>query len=116
MIRAETDEQHPVVDSRRFLPETDVHFPLHWAVPPLDWGDHPEARLMSRETAFFLRNEIDRLPPVQAAVVTLRDIEGLDAPEVSTLLGVSDGNQRVLLHRARTRLWRALEVHLGETL
>jgi RNA polymerase sigma-70 factor, ECF subfamily len=69
---------------------------------------------LSRETAAFLRNEIDRLPPVQAAVVTLRDVEGLDARDVSQILSVSDGNQRVLLHRARTKLWRALELHLGE--
>ena len=69
---------------------------------------------MSLETAAFLRKEIDELPPVQAAVVTLRDVEGLEADDVAQILGVSDGNQRVLLHRARTKLWRALEIHLGE--
>jgi RNA polymerase sigma-70 factor (ECF subfamily) len=47
--------------------------------------------------------------------VTLRDVEGLDAREVGDLIGVSDGNQRVLLHRARTKLWRALEAYFGET-
>ncbi len=114
MILAEVGEQGPVVDRDRFLPETAPEYPLHWAVPPFDWGDHPETRLLSRETATFLKNEIDRLPPVQAAVVTLRDVEGLEAEDVSQMLSVSAGNQRVLLHRARTKLWRALELHLGE--
>jgi RNA polymerase sigma-70 factor (ECF subfamily) len=114
MITAEIDEQRPFVDGDRFLPATDQQYPLHWGAPPIDWGEHPEARILSRETATFLRAEIDRLPPVQAAVVTLRDIEGLHPRDVAQALGVSDGNQRVLLHRARTKLWRALEIHLGE--
>ena len=114
MIVSEVNEQRPIVDRGRFLPETDAEYPLHWAAPPPDWGEHPEARVMSLETAAFLRKEIDELPPVQAAVVTLRDVEGLEADDVSQLLGVSDGNQRVLLHRARTKLWRALELHLRE--
>jgi RNA polymerase sigma-70 factor (ECF subfamily) len=115
MARAETEESDPVVDTGRFLPDTDPQYPRHWAAPPLDWGDHPEVRLLSLEVARLVQSEIDRLPPVQAAVVTLRDVEGLDAREVGDLIGVSDGHQRVLLHRARTKLWRALEAYFGET-
>jgi RNA polymerase sigma-70 factor (ECF subfamily) len=115
MVRAETEEAGPFVDAERFLPDGAPEYARHWAAAPREWGEHPEARLLSREAARFVRNEIDRLPPVQAAVITLRDVEGLDAQEVSALLGISDGNQRVLLHRARTKLWRALELYLEET-
>jgi RNA polymerase sigma-70 factor (ECF subfamily) len=114
-VRAETEEREPFVDAGRFLPETDLEYPKHWSAPPRDWGEHPEARLMSLEVARLVQTEIDRLPPVQAAVVVLRDVAGLEAGDVGELLGVSDANQRVLLHRARTKLWRALDAYFGET-
>jgi RNA polymerase sigma-70 factor, ECF subfamily len=113
-IVAEIGARDHAVDRARFLPNGDARYPAHWETPPADWGDHPEARLLSRETAELLADQIDELPPAQAAVLMLRDIEGLDRTEVCGLLGISDGNQRVLLHRARTTLWRALESHLAE--
>ena len=57
---------------------------------------------------------VEELPPQQREVITLRDIEGYGSDEVCNLLGLSDTNQRVLLHRARSRVRRALEPHLAE--
>ena len=56
---------------------------------------------------------IDALPPVQRAVITLRDVVGMEPGEVCGLMGLTDGNQRVLLHRARSRVRRALDAHLS---
>jgi RNA polymerase sigma-70 factor (ECF subfamily) len=79
-----------------------------WATPPRPWIE-PERRLLALETRAVLRAALARLPDRQRAVVTLRDVEGLDAGEVAELLGVSDGCQRVLLHRGRARLRSVLE-------
>jgi RNA polymerase sigma-70 factor (ECF subfamily) len=57
---------------------------------------------------------IATLPPNQRLVITLRDVQGFDAGEVCQLLGVSEANQRVLLHRARTRVRAALEGYVNE--
>ena len=79
-----------------------------WATPPRPWIE-PERRLLALETRAMLRAALARLPDRQRAVVTLRDVEGLDAAEVAELLDISDGCQRVLLHRARARLRSVLE-------
>ena len=78
-------------------------WPGHWATPPRPWED-PERRLESLEARERLREAIAALPDVHQAVLTLRDVVGLDAPEVCALLELSDGNQRVILHRARARV------------
>jgi RNA polymerase sigma-70 factor, ECF subfamily len=84
-----------------------------WSDPPGPWpGENPETQLLRRETLAVLARELDGLPPAQRAVVTLRDIEGLEPSDVCTILEISDSNQRVLLHRGRARLRRALERHL----
>jgi RNA polymerase sigma-70 factor, ECF subfamily len=83
-----------------------------WLVPPQPWGD-PEERLLQGELRDRVRAELAALPPVQRAVVTLRDLEGLDSGEVCDLLSISAGNQRVLLHRGRTRLRVALAAELA---
>jgi RNA polymerase sigma-70 factor (ECF subfamily) len=67
------------------------------------WCD-PDRRLTSLETRAALRVALAALPPRQRRVVTLRDVEGLAAEDVCELLDLSPGNQRLLLHRARTRL------------
>jgi RNA polymerase sigma-70 factor, ECF subfamily len=85
----------------------------HWAVPPRSWDDVPEAQLLSKETHAVIASTIEELPPAQAAVITLRDVQGWGADEVCALFGISQGNQRVLLHRARSRVRAALERHLG---
>jgi RNA polymerase sigma-70 factor (ECF subfamily) len=78
-----------------------------WASSPRPWND-PERRLMSLEARAALRTALAQLPARQRAVVTLRDVEGLDASETAELLGLTDVNMRVLLHRGRTALRAAL--------
>jgi RNA polymerase sigma-70 factor, ECF subfamily len=78
-----------------------------WASPPEPWADRAEDRLVAAELAEKVKELLPRLPEAQRQVVVLRDVEGLPAAEVARLLEVSDGNQRVLLHRGRARL-RAL--------
>ena len=72
----------------------------------------PERRLLSSETLAVIEQEIAKLPPNQAIVVTMRDVEGFDAEAVRNVLDISETNQRVLLHRARSKLRRALEEYL----
>ena len=74
--------------------------------PPLHWADEAVERLVAPELAARVRELIERLPQAQREVVTLRDVEGLSSVEVCSLLGISEGHQRVLLHRARSRLRR----------
>jgi RNA polymerase sigma-70 factor (ECF subfamily) len=84
-----------------------------WVQPPSLWTEQdPEGVLLRHETADFLQNAIDSLPPTQRAVVTLRDVDGVAAEEVCNILAISETNQRVLLHRARTKVRAALESHL----
>lgn len=84
-----------------------------WVQPPSLWQEQdPEDLLLRAETVDWLENAIASLPPNQRAVVTLRDIEGIDAQEVCNVLAITETNQRVLLHRARTRVRGMLEEHL----
>lgn len=96
------------VDPDRFHDESS-RYAGHWASPPTPW---PDRALMDAETVRLVQAEIERLPAMQRAVVTLRDMEGLEAQEVCQALGLSGANQRVLLHRARCRMRAALEHHL----
>ncbi len=75
-------------------------------------SERPEAPLMRKETIRDLERALEELPPNQRAVVTLRDIEDLDAGEVCSTLRIAAGNQRVLLHRGRSKLRQALAEHL----
>jgi RNA polymerase sigma-70 factor, ECF subfamily len=79
------------------------------------WEGDPEERLLAGEARELILATIETLPPAQRATITLRDIEGMSAEEVCNVLEVSDTNQRVLLHRARSTVRRALERYLGET-
>jgi RNA polymerase sigma-70 factor (ECF subfamily) len=101
-------EEGPSVDPDRFFPPDHDRYPGHWAFGPTRW-ETPEEGLLSGEARELVLREIDRLPDAQRAVITLRDIEGWPSEEVSEALEVSDGNQRVLLHRARTKVREALE-------
>ncbi len=85
-----------------------------WAQPPVAWQD-AETALGDRQLVAHLERAIAELPANQRLVVTLRDVEGLESDEVCNLLGITETNQRVLLHRARTRLRAALAAQLGST-
>jgi RNA polymerase sigma-70 factor (ECF subfamily) len=104
------DEEGPSVDPDRFRPDGDA-WPGHWAAPPCAWED-PERRLGSLEARALLRAAIDELPPVQQAVIALRDVEGVSAEEVCDLLDITAVNQRVILHRARSRVRSVLERYM----
>jgi RNA polymerase sigma-70 factor (ECF subfamily) len=105
------EDDGPSVDPDRFLgPEE--RFPGHWSAPPSSWAGEPEERLVAGETLDVIKREIDKLPPAQALVITMRDVEGFGSEEVCNALGISETNQRVLLHRARTKVRRALEEYL----
>ena len=85
-----------------------------WAAYPRAWSSVPEDRLLGRETLELAARAIDALPARQREVLVLRDVAGMEPEEVCTALGLTDGNQRVLLHRARGKVRRVLEAHLGE--
>jgi RNA polymerase sigma-70 factor (ECF subfamily) len=97
----------PTVDPSRFGPQG------NWADPPVPWPDDIDDRLVATQLAERIRPRIEELPDMQRQVVTLRDVDGLGAREVCDLLGLSEGNQRVLLHRGRARLRGMLETEMG---
>jgi RNA polymerase sigma-70 factor (ECF subfamily) len=105
------DDDGASVDPDRFL-GPDERFPGHWSSPPSSWAGEPEQRLVAAETLDVIKREIDKLPPAQALVITMRDIDGFSSEEVCNALDISETNQRVLLHRARTKVRRALEDYL----
>lgn len=80
-----------------------------WATPPVHWADEAVDRMVAPELAARVRELVEELPLAQRQVVTLRDVEGLPGADVCDILGISEGNQRVLLHRARARIRRHLE-------
>jgi RNA polymerase sigma-70 factor, ECF subfamily len=102
----------PTVDPHRFI--DGGTFDGYWSVSPSRFSDLPEERLLASETRAVLGQAINELPDRQQQVVRLRDVEGWDAEEVCELLGLSAGNQRVLLHRARAHLRSVLEGHFQE--
>jgi RNA polymerase sigma-70 factor (ECF subfamily) len=104
----------PAVDPDRFLPDDHPRWPHHWATPPDSWTAIPEERFLSRETLSHVREAIGALPPNQRKVITLRDVDGWSSEEVCNALGISETNQRVLLHRARSKVRRVLERYFAE--
>lgn len=104
----------PAVEPARFLPADHARWPHHWAVEPLPWPT-PEEDLLAGETRALILETIATLPATQREVLVLRDLEGLSATEVCNVLGLTDTNQRVLLHRARSRVRLAMERHFTPT-
>lgn len=98
----------PVVDPSRFYDANHPRWPHHWAEAPIAWRT-PEDELLARETRSVILGAIDALPESQRDVLVLRDIEGLTGTEVCNILGLTGTHQRVLLHRARSRVRAALE-------
>jgi RNA polymerase sigma-70 factor, ECF subfamily len=111
-VGPEPDE--PAVEPERFQDETD-RYPGGWKDSPQPWEGDPEERLLAGEARALILDAIEQLPPNQRAVITLRDIEGFSSDEARNVLDLSETNQRVLLHRARSKVRRALEQYLGET-
>ncbi len=114
MPNYEAQFHEPAVDPERFIPPDDPQGKGRWATYPQTWDSIPEACLLSQETQAYIERAIEALLPSQRAVITLRDIEGWTSDEVCRLLEISQANQRVLLHRARSKVRRALERYLGE--
>jgi RNA polymerase sigma-70 factor, ECF subfamily len=103
----------PAVDPDRFL-DRSARYEGHWATKPASWGAQPEERLLSSETRSVIAEAVAALPPSQREVITLRDIEGWGATEVCNVCQISESNQRVLLHRARSKVRRAIERYFDE--
>ena len=97
------------VDPARFLPADHPEHPGHWASPPDHWSSSTEDKVVGREMMEVLRRGLDALPPAQRVVVSLRDVHGWPSAQVCEALGLSEANQRVLLHRGRSRLRGVLE-------
>jgi RNA polymerase sigma-70 factor, ECF subfamily len=96
-------DPEPAVDPARFDASGG------WADPPEHWIEAAEDRLAAGKFADRLRELIAELPARQREVVILRDVEELTSEEVCSVLAISDGNQRVLLHRGRSRLRQLFE-------
>ena len=103
------DSSEPTVDPKRFRDPSADKNPNDWAVEPTSRAGIPEERLLSQETMSLIRGAIDALPEHQQVVITLHDRDELSAQEICNILGISETNQRVLLHRARARVRQALE-------
>ena len=112
-IEDEGAAYEPSVDPGRFR-GSDDQWPGHWVSAPPSWSDIPEDRFLASETFRVVDEALRGLPPAQREVVTLRDIDGWSSTEVCNVLGLSETNQRVLLHRGRSRVREALERHLSE--
>jgi RNA polymerase sigma-70 factor, ECF subfamily len=111
-LAAAEDTGEPSVDPERFLPPDHERFPGHWAVAPTRWPT-PEEGLLSGETRGVILAAIRKLPDAQRTVLALRDIEGWSSKEVAAALEITPGNQRILLHRARSRVRTAIEDYFG---
>jgi RNA polymerase sigma-70 factor, ECF subfamily len=110
-VLGETEAGEPAVPADRFLSSEDPQAPNGWASPPR-WASLPVQRLETRETLDCIRMAIADLPDAQRTVIALRDIDGWTAAEVCEALEITDANQRVLLHRARSKVRMACEHEL----
>ncbi len=107
------DGSEPAVAAERFLDALHPQWPQHWKHPPLPWERSVEDRLVTAEAVGVVGDAINDLPPAQRLVVTLRDVECWTAQEVCRVLGLSESNQRVVLHRARGKVRQRLENYYG---
>jgi RNA polymerase sigma-70 factor, ECF subfamily len=100
-----------VEPDRFFAPQS--RWPGHWVSTPQRWSDMPEHRLLAKETLGRVARAIEALPPIQRIVITMRDVEGCSSTEVCEVLGLTEANQRVQLHRGRSKIRRVLERHFN---
>jgi RNA polymerase sigma-70 factor (ECF subfamily) len=110
-LTSEDEDWSAAVEAERFR---HPDHPGHWSAPPTDWRTIPEDRLLGRETLEHFRAAVHELPPRQQQVLVLRDVEGWSAEEVCVALDLSEANQRVLLHRGRSKVRAALEPYLDD--
>jgi RNA polymerase sigma-70 factor (ECF subfamily) len=103
--------EEPLIEPDRFL-QVGEPYPGGWRSLPDDWRTLPESKLLADETLAVVAGTLALLPDTQRLVITLRDMIGCSSEEVCDALGVSAGNERVLLHRARLRVRGALERYL----
>lgn len=108
----EDEDDERAVEAGRFLPSDHPRWPHHWDHAPASWDGIPEDRLLGGETRAVVETAIAGLRPSQREVITLRDVLGWESREVCEALGITEVNQRVLLHRARSHVRRALEGYL----
>jgi RNA polymerase sigma-70 factor, ECF subfamily len=113
-LAPQEDEWTGSVASERFL-GPDERWTGHWASFPSSWSALPDEHLLSAETLAVAQRSIDSLPPSQRTVIDLRDVHGWTSAEVCELLEITEANQRMLLHRARSKVRQALEDHLTPT-
>jgi RNA polymerase sigma-70 factor, ECF subfamily len=104
-------EDEPTVPAESFVRTGDSAGA--WSTLPEDWRGVPEDRLIARETIAVVAAAIEDLPVTQAAVIRMRDVLGMSSEEVRNALDLSETNQRVLLHRARARVRRAVDDYLA---
>jgi RNA polymerase sigma-70 factor (ECF subfamily) len=109
--QADVDDGEPAVAPERFLPAGD-EWAGHWVSYPQNWRELPEEDFLSQETRALVQQAIDALPLNQRMVITLRDVEGFPSAEVCNALAISETYQRVLLHRARSKVRGQLEQYL----
>lgn len=102
------------VEPARFRAGDAAEWPDHWALGPVSWPT-PEEELLAGEAREVILRALRELPVAQREVIVLRDLEGCSAAETCHVLGLSDANQRVLLHRARSRVREAIEAYFGAT-
>ncbi len=111
----ELDEgDEPAVDANRFLPASHPQWPGHWAMAPQPWSMGPEGTALDREAMAVVRRALEALPRAQRVVVALRDVHGWPSADVCAALDLSEANQRVLLHRGRSRLRAVLERYFSD--
>ncbi len=112
LVAADVGEEEPSVPAERFRGRED-RWGGHWASPPVEWA-RPEEELMSGETRDVIMGAIAALPEAQRTVITLRDVEGWGSEEVCNVLELTETNQRVLLHRARTKVRHTLDDYMSQ--
>lgn len=113
LVFNETREDSPAVDPSHFVSSNDPGATGHWAGSPPAWKTDPEQLLADKEAEGIVRRAIHRLPLAQGTVMMLRDVEGFSAKEVCNALCITETNQRVLLHRARSKVRRRLSEVYG---
>jgi RNA polymerase sigma-70 factor (ECF subfamily) len=108
----EAQRTDAAVDPARFR-DAAGDYPDHWSVAPRPWNADPEKQLLSGEIMSVLERAVESLPEAQRLVLTMRDVNGWSAEEVCNVLAISETNQRVLLHRARSKVRGILENHFS---